>query len=110
MRILFDENVDPRLRRHLPEHEVSTVQREGWQGKQNGELIRLMAGRFEALLTLDQALPREQDLVSSNLAVIVLRTAQGSLEHVLPYLDRILEELQRIKPGTTVVIGPCPSS
>ena len=37
MRILLDENLDWRLRRDLPEHQVESVPLFGWGGIQNGE-------------------------------------------------------------------------
>ncbi len=43
MKILFDENIPWPLSRFLSEHEISSVQRQGWAGIQNGELIGRMA-------------------------------------------------------------------
>jgi predicted nuclease of predicted toxin-antitoxin system len=43
MRILLDENLDWRLRRHLPGHEVDTVAYIGWSGMTNGVLLRQAA-------------------------------------------------------------------
>jgi hypothetical protein len=40
MRILFDENLNRRLRRALPGHEITTVQELGWAGTKNGILVR----------------------------------------------------------------------
>ena len=40
MRILLDENLDWRLRRDLPGHEVEPVPLLGWAGIHNGELLR----------------------------------------------------------------------
>lgn len=40
MRILIDENLDWRLRRHLPGHEVDTVGYIGWSGITNGTLLK----------------------------------------------------------------------
>jgi hypothetical protein len=55
MRILLDENLDWRLRRDLPRHQVESVPLLGWAGIQNGELLRkaVVAG-FEALVTMDE--------------------------------------------------------
>ncbi|MBA3961555.1 MAG: DUF5615 family PIN-like protein [Chthoniobacterales bacterium] len=39
MRILLDENLDWRLGRNLPEHQVESVPLLGWAGIQNGELL-----------------------------------------------------------------------
>ncbi len=54
MRILLDENLDWRLRRDLPEHQVESVPLLGWAGIHNGELLRkaIEAG-FDVLVTMD---------------------------------------------------------
>jgi len=39
MRVLLDENLDWRLSRDLPEHQVESVPLIGWAGIENGELL-----------------------------------------------------------------------
>jgi hypothetical protein len=52
MRVLLDECVPRPLRRDLAGHDVATIREKGWAGKQNGELLALMAGEgMEVLLT-----------------------------------------------------------
>jgi hypothetical protein len=36
VKVLLDENLDHRLRRHLGSHEVFTVSFKGWNGLKNG--------------------------------------------------------------------------
>jgi predicted nuclease of predicted toxin-antitoxin system len=55
MRVLVDECVPRRLKRHLPGHEVRTVPEVGWAGKKNGELLRLAAREFDAFVTVTAA-------------------------------------------------------
>ena len=43
MRILLDDCLPRRLRQELPGHDVHTVPEMNWSGKQNGELLLLMA-------------------------------------------------------------------
>ena len=43
MRILLDENLDWRLRRLLPGHEVDSLACIGWSGMKNGALLRKAA-------------------------------------------------------------------
>ena len=54
MRVLLDECVDHRLARDLANHEMSTVARMGWPGKENGELLGLAATPFDVFLTTDR--------------------------------------------------------
>ena len=63
MKVLLDENLDHRLRKHLGSHEVFTASFPGWDGLKNGKLLEAaeMAG-FEVLVTGDQTLCYEQNL------------------------------------------------
>ncbi|MEQ1934534.1 MAG: hypothetical protein ABL962_11780, partial [Fimbriimonadaceae bacterium] len=49
MRILLDENVDPRMADHF-EAETIHVRDRGWTGIHNGELLRLADGEFDAFV------------------------------------------------------------
>ena len=40
MRVLLDENLDHRPRKHLGTHEIFTVAYKEWAGFKNGELLR----------------------------------------------------------------------
>ena len=52
MRILLDENLDWRLGRDLPGHQVESVPLLGWAGIQNGELLqKATESGFEILVT-----------------------------------------------------------
>ena len=48
MRILPDENLDWRLARSLPGHEVESIQKNGWAEIQNGELLARAEPAFRA--------------------------------------------------------------
>jgi hypothetical protein len=47
MRILLDENLDWRLSRYLPGHDVQSVALIGWAGTKNGALLARASGLFE---------------------------------------------------------------
>jgi hypothetical protein len=73
MRILLDECVPRPLRRNLPGHDVRTVQEMGWDGHENGDLLReLLAAGFDVFLTVDQNLRYQQNLRAAGVAVLVL--------------------------------------
>jgi hypothetical protein len=60
---LLDENLDRRLKRFFgEEHEVVTVRECSWGGKENGELDELSQRGFDALITMDQGIPHQQNL------------------------------------------------
>ena len=62
MKILLDENIPWPLSRYLSGHEVTYVQRQGWAGVQNGDLIKKADGLFDALILADKNLRYQQNL------------------------------------------------
>jgi predicted nuclease of predicted toxin-antitoxin system len=79
MRLLLDENLPKRLKQDFPEHEVYTVWDKGWNGKKNGELLKLMlANDFQALLTFDKNLRYQQNFSKYTLTVLVLNAATNT--------------------------------
>ncbi|MGD0628626.1 MAG: hypothetical protein ABR987_04695 [Terracidiphilus sp.] len=63
MKILLDENLDHRLRRHPGSHEVFTASFKGWDGLKNGKLLDVAeSDGFDVFLTGDQTLYYEQKL------------------------------------------------
>jgi predicted nuclease of predicted toxin-antitoxin system len=93
MRILLDESLPHRLRAAFPGHEVATVAEVGWSGRQNGELLRLAAARFDLFVTADQNLQYQQNLSSLPLSIGVLAGRDNRLETLLPLAAQLLARL-----------------
>jgi hypothetical protein len=73
MKVLLDENLDHALRKLLGHHQVVTVNYMGWNGIQNGALLRVAEdSEMDVLLTGDQTLAYEQNLVGRRLAIVAL--------------------------------------
>ncbi|HSS15915.1 MAG TPA: hypothetical protein VLQ29_02910 [Candidatus Dormibacteraeota bacterium] len=54
MRLPLDENLDWRLQRDLPAHQVDSVPLIGWAGIENGELFKkAVEAGFQVLITMD---------------------------------------------------------
>jgi hypothetical protein len=107
MRILLDECVPRPLRRHFAGHDVRTIREMGWAGKKNGELLALMAADgFEVLLTVDQNIRYQQNLVAAGVAVVVLVTTTNRLADLLPLVPSALAALAASKPGDVVEVTP----
>lgn len=71
MKVLLDECLPRKLRRHLPGHEVFTVPEMGWAGVKNGALLRLVESaqpEFAVFLTMDGNLQYQQNLPAKKLA------------------------------------------
>jgi hypothetical protein len=65
MRSLLDENLNWRLKRDLPDHEVESVPLLGWAGIQNGALLRKATENgFDVLMTMDGNMVYQQNLPS----------------------------------------------
>ena len=79
MRIIFDENVPWPLRQFLPDHDITNVQREGFSGMENGELLNLLDGNFEVLILCDKNLRYQQNLSERGIAIVELPTNRWPL-------------------------------
>jgi hypothetical protein len=107
MRVLLDECVPKRLGRQLAGHHARTVPQEGWSGKKNGELLALMSSAgYEVLLTVDQGIKHQQNLMATGVAVIVLFGISNQLADLVPLVPDVLTALTTIKPGDVVEVRP----
>ena len=75
MRLLLDESVPVGVRDQLPGHSIRTVPEMGWAGLGNGDLLTAAekAG-FEALVTGDRNLIRQQNMAGRKIVLVVLST------------------------------------
>ena len=106
MRILLDECVPRPLRRELSGHEVRTVVEMGWDGKRNGELLRLLtAEQFAVFLTTDQNLRCQQNLHGLQVAVVVLVAPTNRLDDLVPLMPTVRTVLETIQPGAVVDVA-----
>lgn len=103
--MLLDECLPRRLARALVGHDVKTVQQSGWVGKTNGDLLRLMQGRFEVFITIDSNLLSQQKLTDLPIALVVLSAKSNKFEDIEPLVSDILHTLASIKPGQVARIG-----
>ena len=73
MKILFDQGTPVPLRRHLTAHQVDMAYERGWSALSNGDLL-MEAERdgYELLVTTDRNLRYQQNLVTRQIAIVVL--------------------------------------
>ena len=105
MRVLLDECLPRRLKKHLIGHDSRTVPETGWAGKKNGELLRLATGNIDAFLTIDGHLTYQQNMVGLSFGVVVLSASTNRLEDLLPLVPAILTALAALTPGQIVRVG-----
>ena len=86
MRLLLDESVPAKLRRHLPGHEVRTAVEMGWSGIKNGKLLALAGAQFDAFITVDRNMLFQQNLSVLPVSLIVLEAFSNELVALLPLL------------------------
>ena len=104
MRILLDENLDWRLGRSLPGHDVQSVSLIGWAGTKNGALLARAASRFEVLVTMDSAMAREHDFSHVAIVVVALRARTNRLADTAPQMTQLLVLLPTLRRGQFVAI------
>jgi predicted nuclease of predicted toxin-antitoxin system len=102
MRLLLDEHLDRRLKRFFGrEHEVVTVQERSWSGKENGELIEAAQREFDALITMDQGIPHQQNLREVDPAMVLLEAPSNRLADLAPLVEKVQAVLSGARPGDT---------
>jgi len=105
MRILLDEMMSRKLGRELADHEVSTVQREGWAGLTNRTLLDAIASHFDVFITMDKGMRYQQHLTDRPFGIIEVRAISNAMRALLPAVPRIRAAIQTIQPGDIVTIS-----
>ena len=105
MKILLDECVTKHLTPNLPDHEVSTVAKEGWSGTKNGQLMSVAAAGFEVLLAIDKNFQHQQNIGKYNLVVVVLDTPSSKMEILVQYLPVFEQQLSSFAKGNAYRIS-----
>ena len=105
MRILLDENLDWRLKRALPGHEVESVQKNGWAGIKNGELLARAEQGFDVFVTMDGNIEFQQNVARLQLAVVALRARSNRLPDTEPLMPKVLALLPMLQVGTITVVA-----
>jgi predicted nuclease of predicted toxin-antitoxin system len=105
VKILLDHNLDWRLSRHLPEHEVKSVLKMGWAGLENGDLLdEAEKAGFTVMLTADKNIEKQQTMAGRSIALIVLRAFDNTLESHVVLIDEVRKALATINGGEVAEI------
>lgn len=108
MRVLLDECVPWPIRDVLTGHECSSVQRRGWGGRRNGDLLGAAEGEFDIFLTADQNLAYQQNLRGRRVGVVVLST--NDLRRLRAAARAIADAVSSTRPGELRVLDISGSS
>jgi hypothetical protein len=83
MKILLDECITRKLKRHSTEFEVRTVVEMSWSGLKNGRLLSAaVEEKFDILLTIDKNLEHQQNINNYEIAVVVLDVEKSKIEFI----------------------------
>lgn len=105
MRVLLDECLPRRLGLELTGHLVSTVPQAGWAGISNGKLLAVIAGNYDAFLTVDKNLSAQQKTAALSFGIIVLRAPSNQLADLRSLVPQILTALTTLQPGMIVIVS-----
>lgn len=98
MKILFDQGTPVPLRRYLSGHTIDTAYECGWSELSNGDLLKCAEENgYELLITTDQNLRYQQNLLVRKIAIIVLLST--SWPRLQLQVQRIQNLVDSISPG-----------
>ena len=105
MKVLIDENLPKRLKQDFQDYQIFTVREQGWQGKQNGELLKLMLQeQFTVLLTFDKNIQHQQNLKNYPLNILILNAVDNRYLSLKPLVEKILKILKsNFNYGVTLI-------
>ena len=99
-RVLLDNCLDQRFGTFLEGFEVVHVLALGWERMGDATLVRVAAGDFDVLVTVDASMPHQVNLKRIDLAVIVLRVPSNRLKDCLPKVPALLAAIPNVAAGT----------
>jgi hypothetical protein len=97
MKILFDQGTPVPLRHLLVGHHVSTAFEMGWNELDNGALLAAVESKFDAMITTDQNLRYQQNIIGRSFAILVLPTT--SWPKIRAHSGLVIAGLDALLPG-----------
>jgi len=105
MKILLDECVTKRLKKHLEEFEVSTVRELGLSGIKNGKLMDFCTQHgFDILLTIDKNLMYQQNLEKYPVTIVVLNCSTSKIEELITFLPSFKSRVGKLEKQKAYII------
>ena len=103
MKVLFDQGTPVPLRHYLPDHRIETAFERGWQTLRNGDLLDAAEREgYSVLITTDQNLRHQQNLVGRTIAVVVILSTSWPRIQAQTYA--VVKALNAINEGDFVEI------
>jgi len=71
----------------------------GWGNLDDGPLLDAMGNRFDALVTVDKGLAKQQNINARPFGLVVLRAKTNRLADLLPLVPQLRRTLETLRPG-----------
>ena len=93
MKLLLDESIPRQIGGFFPgTFDVHTVQRMGWAGSKNGDLLKHAAGHgFDAFITADQGIEHQQNPNHLPIPVLVLVASRTRVQELRVLVPQVVE-------------------
>ena len=105
MKILLDECVTKRLKKHLEEFQVFTVRELGLSGIKNGKLMTYcVENEFDILLTIDKNLMYQQNLDKYPVTIVVLNSFTSKIEELITFLPSFKMQVDKLEKNQAYII------
>lgn len=105
MKILLDECVTKRLKKHLSSFEVYTVRELGLGGIKNGKLMSYCSENgFDILLTIDKNLMFQQNLEKYPVSIVVLNCITSKIEELITFLPSFFSQIEEMEKHKAYLI------
>lgn len=105
MKVLLDECLPRRLLRDLPEHAVTTVPRQGWDGLEDGPLLLVAQGKFDVFVTMDTNLVYQQNLADTSLCILILHAHSNRYESLISLIPDLQTAIRSACRGQILHLG-----
>ncbi|MFZ1321052.1 MAG: hypothetical protein WAT71_05805 [Ignavibacteria bacterium] len=108
MKVLLDENLDPRLKDRLTSDkfsfEIFSVRDMNWLGLKNGELLKkAILGNFDIFVSADQQLKYQQNLPALKINIVILKLVKNNFSNQILKLAELALISERIFSDKTKI-------
>lgn len=106
--VVMDECLPRKLKKLLMPHHTRTVPELGLAGLKNGALLRELAGKCRAFITIDSNISYQQNLPALPFASILLSAPSNRMSDLEPLVPAIIDALERPQSGDIIRIPSRP--
>lgn len=105
MKILLDECIPVRLKKHLSGFEVCTVTEMGWTSLKDGKLVKVaIESGFNIMITVDKNLQHQQNLKECDISIVVFDVLFNRLQDFVPLIPKFIELQPKLEKKKAYVI------